>query len=45
MFIILIGYDQVSTDDQHLDLQRDVLEQAGCERIYEETVKGPEFIC
>lgn len=42
---MLIGYDQVSTDDQHLDLQRDVLEQAGCELIYEETVKGPEFIC
>ncbi len=31
---MLIGYAQVSTDYQHLDLQRDILEQAGCERIY-----------
>lgn len=31
---------RVSTDDQHLDLQRDALTQVGCEHIYEDTVSG-----
>lgn len=35
-----IGYARVSTDDQHLDLQRDALLHTGCECIYEETVSG-----
>lgn len=35
-----IGYARVSTDDQHLDLQRDALTQAGCSVIYEEAVNG-----
>jgi DNA invertase Pin-like site-specific DNA recombinase len=35
-----IGYARVSSDDQSLNLQRDALRQAGCERIYEEKESG-----
>ena len=35
-----IGYAQVSTDDQNLDLQRGALTRAGCTEIYEEKASG-----
>ena len=37
---MLIGYARVSTDDQNLDLQKDALTQAGCERILEDHQGG-----
>jgi DNA invertase Pin-like site-specific DNA recombinase len=37
---MLIGYARVSTTDQNLALQKEALEKAGCERIYEDTISG-----
>ncbi|MFY7190824.1 recombinase family protein, partial [Enterobacter cloacae complex sp. SHL014] len=35
-----IGYVRVSTNDQNTDLQRQALERAGCEQVFEEKMSG-----
>lgn len=37
---MFIGYARVSMQDQNLDLQKDALKLAGCEKIYVDTMTG-----
>ena len=37
---MLVGYMRVSTAEQNLDLQRDALNAAGCERLYDDHCSG-----
>lgn len=37
---MLLGYARVSTLEQNLDLQKDALEKAGCERLFTDHITG-----
>ncbi len=42
---MIIGYARVSTTEQNLDLQRNTLKRAECEKIIEDAVSGGKLRC
>ena len=40
---MLVGYARVSTTDQNLNMQKDALQEAGCEKIFTDVVSGSKF--
>ena len=37
---MLIGFARVSTPDQNLELQREALTKAGCQKVFEDQISG-----
>lgn len=41
---MLIGYARISTQDQSLDLQTEVLAKAGCKKIFDDKISGSHAV-
>src|SRR5829696_1250158 len=40
---MFVGYARISTHEQTLALQHDALQQAGCERVFTDTISGTQW--